>query len=166
MPQPMYYEDWEIGRRYRTDEREVTPREFELFAEVEGHKAALHLDEEYARTNSVFGKLTAHGLLTLAMCAGLMGDMGLFDGTALAFLSMTWEFHAPVCIGDRIHVVWWVSSKRPTSKPGRAIVIRDMDVFNQDGARVCSGSMTGLWSMRAVATTATDDQPGARASGV
>ena len=95
MPDPLYYEDWEIGRRYETAAREVTLREFELFAEVEGHKAALHLDEEYAKNHSVFGKLTAHGILTLAMSAGLMGDMGLFDGTALAFLRMTWEFHAP-----------------------------------------------------------------------
>lgn len=150
MPEPLYYEDWEIGRRYETAAREVTLREFELFAEVEGHKAALHLDEEYAKNNSVFGKLTAHGVLTLAMSAGLMGDMGLFDGTALAFLSMTWEFHAPVCLGDKIRVLWWVSSKRPTSKPGRGIVVRDMEVLNQDDAKVCSGSMTGLWSMRTV----------------
>jgi acyl dehydratase len=148
MPEPLFYEDWEIGRRYETAAREVTRRDFELFAEVEGHKAALHLDDEYAMNNSVFGKLTAHGILTLAMSAGLMGDMGLFDGTALAFLSMTWEFHSPVCIGDAIRVVWWVSSKRPTSKRERGIVIRDMEVVNQDDMKVCSGSMTGLWKMR------------------
>ena len=62
MPEPLYYEDCEIGRRYETAAREVTLREFELFAEVEGHKGALHLDEAYARDHSVFGKLTAHGV--------------------------------------------------------------------------------------------------------
>jgi len=148
MPDPLYYEDLELDRIYETAAREVTRHDFELFAEVEGHKAAMHLDEEYATKHSVFGRLTAHGLLTLGMSAGLMGDMGLFDGTALAFLSLTWEFHAPVCLGDQIHVKWWVSSKRPTSKPGRGVIVRDMEVLNQDDLKVCSGTMTTLWTMR------------------
>jgi hypothetical protein len=57
--------------------------------------------------------------------------MGLFEGTALAFLGMTWEFHAPVCLGDAIRVKWWVGSKHPTSKPDRGIVVREMEVLNQ-----------------------------------
>jgi acyl dehydratase len=148
MPEPLYFEDWEIGKVYETAARTMTRRDFELFAEVEGHKAAMHLDEEYATQHSVFGRLTAHGLLTLGMSAGLMGDMGLFDGTALAFLSLTWEFHAPVCLGDAIRVRWWVSSKRPTSKPERGVVVRDMEVLNQDDVKVASGTMTTLWSTR------------------
>lgn len=148
MPEPLYFEDLEIGRIYETAARDVTRRDFELFAEVEGHKAAMHLDEEYATKHSVFGRLTAHGLLTLGMSAGLMGDMGLFDGTALAFLSMTWEFQAPVCLGDAIRVKWWISSKRPTSKPGRGVAVRDIEVLNQDDVTVASGTMTTLWSMR------------------
>lgn len=148
MPQALYYEDWEIGKVYETAEREVTPHLAELFGEIEGHKAPMHLDEEYAKTQSVFGKLTAHGLLTLAMTAGMMGEMGLYDGTALAFLGLTWTFHEPVCVGDTIHVRWWVSSKRPTSKPDRGIVVRDMEVMLADGTKACSGTMTTLWTIR------------------
>ena len=149
MTEPLYYEDWEVGREYETAEREITRREFDLFSEVEGSKAPLHLDEEYAVKHSVFGALTAHGLLTLSMAAGLMGEMGMFEGTALAFLNLTWEFHAPVLIGDRIHVKWWVSEKRPTSKPERGIIVRSMDVLNQNDVKVCSGTMMSLWSRRA-----------------
>ena len=148
MAEALYYEDWEIGKVYETAEREVTQRDAELFAEVEGHKAPMHLDETYAREQSVFGKLTVHGLLTLSMATGMMGEMGLFDGTALAFLDMTWKFQEPVCVGDRIRVRWWVASKRPTSKAGRGIIVREIEAINQDNAKVCSGTMTTLWSMR------------------
>jgi acyl dehydratase len=146
--QGLYYEDWEIGKVYETAEREVTQQDAERFAEIEGHKAPMHLDEEYAKTQSVFGRLTVHGLLTLSMTAGMMGEMGLYDGTALAFLGLGWTFHEPVCVGDRIRVRWWVSSKRPTRTPDRGIVVRDIEVVLADGTKACSGTMTTLWSMR------------------
>jgi acyl dehydratase len=145
---PLYYEDWELDRVYETREREITEADASHFAEVEGAKAPMHLDEEYAKAHSVFGKLTVHGLLTVSMAAGLMGEMGLFDGTALAFLNLTWDFHEAVCVGDRIRVRWWVSEKRPTSKPERGVIVRTMEVLNHDGVKMCSGTMTTLWSMR------------------
>lgn len=144
----LYYEDWEIDKVYETRERQITDADAEHFAEVEGHKAPMHLDEEYAIANSVFGKMTVHGLLTLSMATGMMGESGLYDGTALAFLGLTWEFHDAVCVGDTLKVRWWVSSKRLTSKPGRGVLVRTIEVLNQDDVKVCSGTMTTLWTMR------------------
>jgi acyl dehydratase len=150
MGTPMYFEDWEIGHVYETAEREVTTELARRFGEIEGSQSPLHLDEEYARTQSVFGRLTAHGLLTLSMAAGMMGEMGMFDDTALAFLGMTWQFHEPVCVGDTIRVRWWVGSKRETSKATRGIVTREIEVLVGDVV-ACTGTMTTLWSRRPVA---------------
>jgi acyl dehydratase len=147
----LYYEDWEVGKVYETARRTVTQRDVDLFGDVEGHKSPLHLDEGYATENSVFGKLTVHGLLTVAMAAGMMGDMDLFEGTALAFLELGWKFHAPVVVGDELQVRWWVSEKRPTSKPERGVITRSIEVVNQEGTTVCSGTMTTLWSTRLAA---------------
>jgi acyl dehydratase len=80
----------------------------------------------------------------------MMGEMGMFEGTALAFLDLTWQFHAPVVVGDSIRVRWWVSEKRETSKPERGVITRSIDVLVGD-VKVCSGTMTSLWSRRVAA---------------
>ena len=147
MGTPMYFEDWEIGHVYETAEREVTLDLARRFGEIEGSQSPLHLDEDYAKRESVFGALTAHGVLTIAMAAGMMGEMGMFDDTALAFLGMTWQFHAPVCIGDRIRVRWWIDNKRETSKSDRGVVTRAIEVLVGDTV-ACTGTMTSLWRRR------------------
>jgi acyl dehydratase len=146
-PRGMYYEDWEIGRRYETRAREVTLDDVHRFGEVEGSGSPMHLDPEYAK-GTVWGKMSIHGLLTVSVAAGLMGESGLFDGTAIAFLGLTWSFRDALFVGDRVRVRWWVSERKPTSKPGRGLVTRTMEVLNQDDVVCCTGTMTTLWSMR------------------
>jgi len=146
--QPLYYEDWTIDQIYETQPRTITQRDVDLFAEVEGHKSPLHLDPEYAKRESVFGELTVHGLLTVTVAAGAMGEMGLFDGTALAFLGLNWSFHHPVRVRDTLTVRWWVSTKSPTRKPGRGVITRQIEVLNQERQVVCTGTMTTLWAYR------------------
>lgn len=153
MAEPMYFEDWKIGEVFETAERVVTSELAHAFGEIEGSKGALHLDEEFARTQSIFGALTAHGLLTLSMAAGMMGESGMFEGTGLAFLDLTWKFHAPVVIGDSIRVRWWVASKKETSKPERGVITREIEVYNGD-VLACTGTMTSLWARRLAAAAA------------
>jgi acyl dehydratase len=143
----LYYEDWEIGHRYETRARTITIADIEHFGEVEGAKSPMHLDPEYAK-QTIWGRMTIHGLLTMSVAAGMMGESGLFYGTALAFLNLTWAFHAPAFVGDELRVRWWVSDKKPTSKPSRGIVTRTIEVVNQDDLVVCSGTMATLWSRR------------------
>jgi acyl dehydratase len=61
---------------------------------------------------------------------------------------MTWKFLGPVMVGDTLKVRWWIKEKRPTSKPGRGVIVREIQVLNQNDAIVCTGEMTSLWSMR------------------
>lgn len=147
MSEPRYYEDWIIGERFLTPPRIVTQADVDHFAEVEGAKSPLHLDPEFAKA-SVFGELTVHGLLTVSMAAGMMGASGMFDGTALAFLGLSWQFARPVRVGDELRVRWWVREKRPTKRPDRGVVVRQVEVLNQDGDVVCHGDMSSLWALR------------------
>lgn len=147
MNEPRYYEDWTIGERFVTPPRVVTQTDVDHFAEVEAAKNPLHLDPEYAK-GSVFGELTVHGLLTVSMAAGMMGASGMFDGTALAFLGLNWQFVEPVRVGDELRVRWWVDSKRLTSRPGRGVVVRSIEVLNQEEVVVCHGEMSSLWALR------------------
>jgi acyl dehydratase len=87
------------------------------------------------------------------MAAGMMGEMGMFEGTALAFLDMTWKFHAPIVVGDSIRVRWWVSEKRETRKPERGVITRSIEVYDGD-VLACTGTMTSLWSRRTAAAAA------------
>jgi acyl dehydratase len=147
VPTVLYYEDLVVGQENETAPRLVTQETAEHFAEVEGHKSPLHLDPEYAKS-SVFGELTVHGVLIIGMAIGIMGDTGLFDGTATAFLGIDWKFIAPVRVGDSLHVRWKVSSKRLSSKPGRGVVVRNLNVLNQNDQTVATGDWTSLWACR------------------
>jgi acyl dehydratase len=148
MSHPHYYEDWVIGHVYETRVREVLESESRLHAEIDGADGAMHRDPEYAK-QTVWGKLTVHGLLTLSIASGLMQEMGLFDGTALALLDIGCRYLAPVSVGDQIRVRWWVEELKPTKQPERGIVTRRFDVLNQNDEIVSSGHATALWKRRA-----------------
>jgi len=147
MGNPHFYEDWVIGKVYETGSRTITQSDMDHFGHVEGHRSPLHNDPEFAK-ETIWGALTVHGVLIIAMASGLMGRMQMFDGAALAFLGMTWKFLGPVMVGDTLRVRWWIKEKRPTSKPGRGVIVREIQVLNQNDAIVCTGDMTSLWSMR------------------
>ena len=69
--------------------------------------------------------------------------LGIKEGTAIAFLGMTWDLKAPVLAGDTIHVYQRVEAVRPTSNPLRGIVNFWLEVRNQKG-QVCQ---EGIWKV-------------------
>lgn len=152
MTNPHYFEDWEIGRVYETGSRTITQEDVDHFNVVEGYASDLHNDPEVAKS-SIFGDVTVHGLIILVIASGLMARMRMFDGPALAFLGLNWTFLDPARVGDTLSVRWWVGSKRLTSKPGRGIIVRNIEVLKQDGKIACTGEMTSLWACRQVEVT-------------
>jgi 3-hydroxybutyryl-CoA dehydratase len=85
-----------------------------------------------------FPTRVAHGLLVLSLIDGLKNQAAAqFD--AVASLHWSWDFSAPVLVGDRISATLTVESLRPTRAPGRGIVRLGVRVVNQDGALVQSG---------------------------
>jgi acyl dehydratase len=147
VPTGLYFEDWALEEVYETPARKISVRDVEAFGAIEGSKSPMHLDPNYA-SQTIWDRMTVHGLLTVSIAAGLMGASGRFDGTAMAFMELNWRFHAPVYVDDEIRVCWWVSDKRPTRNRSRGVITRSIEVLNQDDVRVCSGTMVTLWSRR------------------
>jgi acyl dehydratase len=87
---------------------------------------------------SIFGERIAHGLLGLAIQAGLFTRATPAYAT-LAFVGLRWRFKNPIKIGDTIRVVARVVAKKETSKPDRGLVTLERRVLNQRGEVVQEG---------------------------
>ena len=133
-----YYEDLQAGDEFLTPARTITEADVVIYAGFSGDYNPIHTDEEFAKT-TIFGRRILHGPAVFCIATGLVSRLGLVDGTAIAFLGMTWDLKGPVFIGDTIHVRDRVAEKRLTRKPGRGIVTFAVEILNQRGEVVQSG---------------------------
>lgn len=134
----LYFEDLEIGQQFVSPGRTITESDVVQFAGLSGDYNPIHTDAEFA-SQSAFGERIAHGLLGVAVISGLSARLGVFDGTAIAFLGLTWDFTGPIRLGDTVHLHMTIATKRETSKPERGLVERDMQLINQRGETVQKG---------------------------
>jgi acyl dehydratase len=147
-----YYEDLEVGEEVISPARTVTEADIVNFAGLSGDFNVIHTDAELTKSLP-FGQRIAHGLLGLTIVSGLASRTPGADQLQLvAFLGMTWDFRKPIFIGDTIHLVKTVASKRPTSKPGLGVVIFDAKVVNQRGEVCQEGQWKIMCMMRNVAS--------------
>jgi acyl dehydratase len=137
----LYYEDFEAGHVITTRGRTVGEGDITLFAGLSGDFNPLHVDDDFCQGTPYKGRI-AHGPMTLAMAIGLMSQQNLIDGTTTGLLGLSWSFSAPVAIGDTIHALVSLKSKRPTRDATRGIVVLQLDVRNQAGKSVQLGEMT------------------------
>jgi len=124
-----YFEEIEVGEEFESPARTVTETDIVLFAGLSGDYNVLHTDAEFMK-KSIFGERIAHGLLGLAMQSGLFYRTGRVYAT-MAFLGLKWRFKGPIKIGDTIRLRARVTSKKPTTKSDRGIVVVERTVLNQ-----------------------------------
>jgi acyl dehydratase len=141
----LYYDDLRVGQTFVTKGRTVTEADIVAFAALSWDHNRLHTDEEYA-SGTMFGRRIAHGLLGTVIHTGLSYEAT--EDTILAFLELTWRFHAPIFIGDTVHVEQAVQNLRETSKPDRGVVTFEKRLVNQRGEAVQSGTTTILLKKR------------------
>ena len=77
----------------------VTETDIAMFAAISGDFNPVHVDAQYA-ARTPFGARVAHGPLTLALCAGILGTR--LPGLGTVAVSNRIEYRRPVYIGDTI----------------------------------------------------------------
>jgi acyl dehydratase len=129
-PRGKYYEEMEVGDEWTSPARTITEADLVIFAGFSGDYHPLHTDEEYAKKTQ-FGGRILHGPAGFAIATGLESKVGLKDGTAIAFLGMTWRLTGAIRIGDTIRVHEKIAEKRESKKTDRGVVIFDVKILNQ-----------------------------------
>jgi acyl dehydratase len=129
----LYFEEFQVDQVFdHAIRRTITETDNVLFSTMTHNPAALHLDEEYCRTQTEFGQRVVNSCLTLSLMVGIsVNDTTM--GTTVANLG--WDevrFPRPLFHGDTIHVRTRVLELRDSrSRPENGIVIFEHSAFNQ-----------------------------------
>ena len=141
----LYFEDFSVGQKFVTKARTITEADVVNFAGLSWDHNQLHTDAEYA-ASTLYGKRIAHGLLGVIAHAGLSYE--LTEDSILALLELTWQFKAPIYIGDTIHVEQIVKILRESNAGDRGILTFEKEVLNQKDEVVQTGTTTILLAKR------------------
>jgi acyl dehydratase len=129
----LYFEEFTVGMVFKhAIRRTVTEADNVFFTALTHNPAALHLDEEYCRTETEFGQRIVNSAFTLGLMVGIsVGDTTL--GTTVANLG--WDevrFPKPLFHGDTVHVESEVVEMRESrSRPQNGIVVFEHRAYNQ-----------------------------------
>lgn len=117
--------------------RTITEADNVMFTTMTMNPAALHLDFEYARTETQFGKPLVNSMFTAAVVVGISVHETT-HGTTVANLGFErMDFPAPVFHGDTLRVESEVISARGSkSKPDQGIILFEHRAYNQDDTLV------------------------------
>lgn len=137
-PRGFHFEEFEVGQSLITAGRTVTEADIVNFAGLSGDYNQIHVDADYAAADT-FGQRVAHGLLVQSIAVGLAVQLGMIEGTVLAFRELSTKFSRPVFIGDTIHVKIEVSDLKALPRVGAGNVTFQFRIINQDGNIVQRG---------------------------
>lgn len=133
MGQGLYWQDLQVGQRWRTFRRTVTEADLVNFINATGMLEAIFIEDGYAG-GAIRGR-PVPGALTYTFIEGFILQ-SMIQGTGLAMLELHQKILAPVLVGDSIEAVVEVTDVRPTSQGNRAVVTSLITVTNQRGEPV------------------------------
>jgi acyl dehydratase len=137
----MFFEDFSVGQTFTSQGRTITETDVVLFAAWSWDTNPPHTDSESMK-DSRFGERIAHGMLGLSVAMGLASRLGIFEDSSIALLGVDgWRFHAPIRIGDTVHVTIGITGTRLTSAGDAGILSRRFTLTNQGGTLVQSGDI-------------------------
>lgn len=145
----MYFEDFEVDSVMTSPSRTVTEADIVIFTGLSGDYNALHIDEEFAKSTP-YGKRVAQGLLSVSIVTGLQALMGHVNNTALGLIEIKWQFKHGVVAGDTIYAKFTVKEKIETSKQDRGVLIRTVEVINQQAKMVSKGEIVLLMKRKSM----------------
>ena len=129
----LWLDDIEVGRRYRTNEYQLSADEIIEFAE-RFDPQPFHLSEQGA-AGTLFETLAASGWHTAAITMRLVSTTSIPIATGIIGASIELAWPTPTRPGDVLHVELTVDSvTRSRSKPDRGFVRVSYDTINQHDA--------------------------------
>src|ERR1051325_3654724 len=137
------YEEFEVGQRFETPRRTVSDADIDSFAGLTADINPVHMDAVFAAQSGFNGRITP-GPMIVGMAFGLGSRADVMDGTVLALLEIGWKFVKPVRPGDTISAVFTVLDKREIRAVDRGVVTLQIDVLNQHGEVVQTGTAKTL----------------------
>jgi acyl dehydratase len=135
---PLGFTDLVVGDEWESTRRTVTESDVALFAGLSGDFNPLHVDHAWSSSSGPFGKPVAHGLLGLALAAGLASNAPRVDTMALLAV-IEWKFYLPIAFGDTLRVLSTIESIQPQARGRRALVTWHRRLLNQDDQLVQEG---------------------------
>jgi acyl dehydratase len=129
--------------------RTITESDNVMFTSMTMNPAWLHLDFDYAKNETDFGKPLVNSMLTVAMVVGISVHETTLGTTVanLGFKEIT--FPAPLFHGDTLRVETEVLAARPSkSRPTQGIVTFEHRAYNQKGELVCKAVRDALMHCR------------------
>ncbi|MBI4670839.1 MAG: MaoC family dehydratase N-terminal domain-containing protein [Chloroflexi bacterium] len=141
-PRGKYLQDFQVGQEIVSAGRTITETDLVNFAALTWDTNPMHTDAEYGKT-TLFGERIAHGMLGLSYAIGLVWQIGVLEGTVIAFRGLEMKFKGPLKIGDTMHVVAQVVETKPIRNAGGIVVI-ELRVLNQRDEVSYQGTMTVL----------------------
>ncbi len=139
-PTGLYFEEFEVGRTWRTAARTIGEADVSAFAGLTGDHTYLHTDAETA-SRTPFGGRIAHGLLGLSCLSGLVTRLGIMEGTVEAFMGLEFSFRKAIMFGDTVYGEVEVKGKRISSK-GLGLVTLALKLKNQRDETTQEGDFT------------------------
>jgi acyl dehydratase len=126
----------EVGFKYTTDSKTITPTELASFYEIPGIKEDMFIRDDTGKAMGFKGKIVPAAFL-IVLAFSLMGEKGLAEGGI--FLETTEKFSAPVYPNDTLRIEGELLGKRITSKGDRVVVKYSWNLINQNDLVVAHG---------------------------
>ena len=97
-----------------SDEREITQRLVDMFADATGDHQWIHVDPERARAGP-FGRTVAHGYLSLSLVPSLLDECLQVSGTRLSvnYGINKVRFPSPLPVGERVRLAARINDVTP-----------------------------------------------------
>lgn len=139
-----YYEDLSLGMKIRhVNGRTVTEMDNVLFSSLTMNTQPLHVNQDFCRKNSRFGRRLVNGVFILGLIVGISVPE-MTEGTIVANLGYDKVRHLkPVFHGDTIYAETEVVSLRESSSNPEAGIATFRHLgLNQEGTEVISFERT------------------------
>ncbi|TMS57959.1 dehydratase [Imbroritus primus] len=151
MSHTLYFEDFTLGQVFESTGRTVTEADLTMFSMLSGDWNPIHADAEFA-SGTRYGQRVVHGALGIAMATGMLHQIGVFERSAVAMMSLReWRFVAPMLIGQTLHLRMEIIAIEAGSSPRTGRIDRRLQLLDQAGAVIQEGVTDVLVLKRAAA---------------